>query len=334
MTALTADFGFNWCRTGESFNRCPVPAVQEFLRKRKLEALREHTRNLEIVITDSGAALRMNGSSADCFPLRQSFFDKLMRWYQFPLQALHRMELDEVLPLMNAVLRLIAKPVVIYIEDGEALTIVSTRFLHVPDAMLLSVRQSDSSLLVTRTDHFMHLFGEEISKVEVQPGDIVGIGSSVVNSETGFNALSVGWYLMRLVCSNGAVVPISLFHNKIYHSNESSVRIHVDKALDQLNEASGKSGDVIRLLRRSLKAENPPRAFAEQGLNPLIGYWNAKELLDAQYDDRSAKLFDLFNRVTYSAKRQPPRIRLAMEELAGSWLWHGEEIPSTRQASG
>jgi len=315
------DFCFDWCRSGNTFDRCTVAEVKSFLLNRKINRLHEHSRDLEIVFDDAGAVLRRRSSHFHGYPIRQSFFDKLMRWHQFPLHALHRMTPKEILPLVNGVLRLIGKPVVIYVEDDEALTIVSENYARIADDLLLEIKSPGSLLEVTRTDHFMRVIGEERAQVEVKPGDFVGIQSSIVNSETGFRALSVGWQLMRLVCSNGAVVPLSLQSDKIYHDNSKSIPEQLDVVLERLRRTRSHHREAAQLLLRAVKAKSPARADAERALRPIIGFLDTKRLLDPHYADKSAGFYELFNRVTAAARDKAPGDRLAMEEAAGAWLW-------------
>ncbi len=315
------DFAFDWCKSGTFFNCRPLSDVREFLENRNVAMFEEQSANLEVVQHDAGAFLRRRSSSEKGLPIRQTFFDKLMRWHQFPLQTLYRMEPDELLPLINASLRLINKNVVIHVEDGDALTIVSKNYARIADDQLLDRVGSSDIEQVTRTDHFIRITCREIKQVTVKPGDLVGIGTSVVNSETGFRALTVGWYLFRLVCSNGAIAPLSLYSNRIYHQKTDDFDSQLDTALNQLNRATADSGEIFRLLTDAISKPLPPRRDVERMLVPLLGFADTRNLIDPSYVKKTDRLYDLFNAVTWNAKRQPPSIQLAMEEYAGNMLW-------------
>ncbi|MFZ0790449.1 MAG: hypothetical protein WAM94_12610 [Chromatiaceae bacterium] len=295
--------------------------VRNFLLKRRLLSHPVHASELEIAFNDSGAALRRRSSHERGIPIRQAFFDKLMRWHQFPLDPLYRMTPEELLPLLNAALRLIGKTVIIYVEDGDAITIVSTQYGHIADEMLLDRIGERELWEVTRTDHFMRVFSEKRKQIEVEPGDCVGVGASIVNSETGFRALSTGWYLLRLVCSNGAVVPLSLHSEQIYHTKVDATQYRIDTALGRLSRARAQIEKVAHLLNESLQKKLPRRRDVEQVLSPILGFVDTRKLIDPHYANESARLYDLFNAVTQEAQNRAPRVQLAMEEAAGLWLW-------------
>lgn len=173
---------------------------------------------------------------------------------------------------------------------------------------------------ITRTDHFIRVTCKEIKKVAVKPGDLVGIGASIVNSETGFRALSVGWYLLRLVCMNGAVAPFSMYSERIYHQKQNDLDSQLDIALKSINEA--KTEDMYLLLTKAVAKPLPPRREVERILIPMLGFRETRSMLDPSYDKKSdQRLYDLFNVITWNAKNHPPSVQLAMEEYAGNMLW-------------
>jgi hypothetical protein len=319
---MPLDFAFNWCMRGKVFRNSPPVAVRDFLAGRSVTALEERTSDLKVIMDDTCALLQWGSSTKQAVPIRQSFFDKLMRWHQFPLQILYRMKQDELLPLMNAALRLINNKVVIYMEDGEAQTIVSQNYARIADEELLDRIMRDDIEHITRTDHFIRITCREIKKVAVKPGDLVGVGSSIVNSETGFRALTVGWYLFRLVCSNGAIAPFSLYSERIYHQKRNNLGDQIDAALKSISEANAE--EMFRVLTEAVKKPLPLRREVERMLVPLLGFRETRTMLDPSYDKKADQgLYDLFNVITWNAKNYPPSIQLAMEEFAGNMLWTG-----------
>jgi len=61
---------------------------------------------------------------------------------------------------------------------------------------------------VSRNDSLKHHHWRQ-NKDEPVKGDICGIGLNITNSETGFRALKISHFILRYVCSNGAVARIS-----------------------------------------------------------------------------------------------------------------------------
>jgi hypothetical protein len=58
---------------------------------------------------------------------------------------------------------------------------------------------------------------DEANPVE---GDYCGFGMDIINSETGFPAISVNHFILRYVCKNGATAPINIFETKRNHYNQ------------------------------------------------------------------------------------------------------------------
>ena len=315
------DYSFGWCKRGTVFHNRPLSDVREFLEKRRVSAYDVHAADLEVVMADGGALLRRRSAHEKGLPIRQAFFDKLMRWHKFPLNTLYRMSSDELLPLMNVLLRMIDKDVVVYVEDGEALTIVSKNYARIADDELLDKAARLGIEKITRTDHFMWIMSSEITQVEVQKGDLVGIATNIVNSETGFRALTIGWYLLRLVCSNGAIAAFGGHSSKFYHQKTTAVQSQIDAALNSLDKATVNPKEMFTLLSAALTKPLPPRYEVDRTLTPLLGFSDTRRLIDPPYNNKTAKLYDLFNIITLEAQKRAPSIQLAMEEVAGSWLW-------------
>jgi len=70
-------------------------------------------------------------------------------------------------------------------------------------------------------------------------GDVCGFGYNVVNSETGFRALAISHYILRYVCSNGAVVPVRGMKKRNHYG-------HAQGELFSLFDSWLTAGEVVR----------------------------------------------------------------------------------------
>jgi hypothetical protein len=75
----------------------------------------------------------------------------------------------------------------------------------------------------------MSITTEEKIKTEPVKGDECGMGLNIVNSETGFRALTVSHYILRYICSNGAVARISDDDDKRYHYGNEDLNLFVNE---------------------------------------------------------------------------------------------------------
>ena len=103
------------------------------------------------------------------------------------------------------------------LEKGEALTITSPDYNEITDLEVIQKCTDLGVRTVSRNDFMMRITTEEKFKFEAVKGDNCGIGLNVINSETGFRTLSIAHFVMRYVCSNGAIVRIRKDENDRVH---------------------------------------------------------------------------------------------------------------------
>lgn len=134
-------------------------------------------------------------------------------------------------------------------------------------------------------------------------------------------ALRVQGFILRYVCTNGAVVgdPMAGTQDGLIHYNvsredlfaylESGVA-HVAAQLPRIRE----------MLSRSVRAEAPKLAKVRWRLDSILGGSGGKAFLRAFPTDEKVRLYDLFNYITDRAKQGSALTRFRLEEYAGSLL--------------
>ncbi len=313
---------------GPVFVNADAGEVEAHLRDRRTESFRTHTRHLHVVIDGANLMLEITGAPVRHFPMRRSCFEKLCMWHRFPADAVRRMDCDIVVNLFNGILGLIDREVNVRTENGDALTVTSLAYTELPDLTVLDQcrRQFGAISRVTRNDTLLNLSFD--SRVEIQPvaGDVCGLGITVTNSETGFSSLRVSSSILRYICSNGAIVASHITGGAgMAHYGVTPEKMAGYLSLESVR-AAGMFNDVKQWLARSVTrpVSNPLRVVSR--LDALLGYGRGRRLMEP-FTQRGVNRsqYDLFNMITHAAKDFEPRMRLRMEELAGTLL---SEIPS------
>jgi hypothetical protein len=182
------------------------------------------------------------------------------------------------------------------------------------------------------TDEMMRLnaIGAEFAVTDIQgKPDQFKLGYDVVNSETRTRRLEVSSYLLRLICTNGAVAPVPGF-------GDSYKRRHVVDPEEAL-------GDVERILK-AIDWTEKAESF-QSWLQHLIGeeisrqqMWRYRieaeaiagtELTRAFWEDRpwpeAVSEFDVFNRMTRLARDLDEEKKRDLEGVAGAAFLKGIE---------
>jgi hypothetical protein len=192
--------------------------------------------------------------------------------------------------------------------------------------------------------------------LEPQPGDITRLGLVLTSSETGGPLPLARGYTLRLVCTNGAVLPEDFAHVRF----NSDRRIQLEARLQIFAaQMQGMAVDVARL--QQAYARLPEERLTDQMFYNLwrdiryayrlIGHNDvrADQVLEVDPEERRAIItevrkrqqawrdgsvvvgiqpprpidlhtWDAFNRVTAAARQEPYQRRLALERLAGRLL--------------
>jgi hypothetical protein len=214
--------------------------------------------------------------------------------------------------------------VTVTFEDNEALTITSSSFSRLPDLDVLDLCRSLGVENISRNDFFMRLYSEVKYKKEIVKGDDCGFGYNILNSETGFRTLSVHHYLLRYICSNGAVVRRTSKKEERVHYGYDSNELK-EWLAGQLKGAEEQCAGLLTSLRKtkSVQATTQTDALAKK-LGGIIGRGEGEAIMGKISEDFS--LFDVFNLVTQEAKRFDVGRRFQMETIAGDLLQRVQTI--------
>jgi hypothetical protein len=312
-------------RTGPEFSQADAEEVRDFLQARRLKKFSLPPEQLHVVNDGREHFLRISDGKTGEYPIRGSFFFKLLKWYGFPSRQVDRLSIDTVSSVLNDYLLAIpGGDVNVTLEDGEAVSLTSNRYNELSDAEVLDCASRVGVACVSRNDYFMRVYSDAEYEVEPVPGDVCGIGYNVFNSETGFRALSVRIFVRRYVCSNGAVLGRTEAEGGRVHYGHPDMELR-RFLQDQMSTGERVKGEVERLLARStrLPAGSATRKVADR-LRALIGKKRTEELIDSLGED--ATTYDLANLITSMAQSLDLRRRLQAETLGGELLVPAEEL--------
>lgn len=303
-------------RKGRVFDEAPVEEVEEFLRGRSLRFHTVAPERLRLADAGKTLVLEITNGSIHQYPVRRTMLFKLLKWYGFPLRLLDRLGLETVLGVANDfLLGIRSGDVTVMVEDGEALGVTSGRYTRLEDLAILHRFSRLGLERVTRTDFFTRMYTTRRADAAVRPGDVCEFGLNIVNSETGFRALGVYHYILRLVCTNGAVVRIDVADDTMVHYGRPEGRLESWLA----ERLASTQADVERLAARLRHAGDRPWERAPAGLSRRL-----TALLGRQRGGRvlrnltgAGSMYDAFNRLTEEAKEHAPEARFDLELAAG-----------------
>ncbi len=305
-------------RQGSVFNEAPCEEVVDFLRHRRIETHRLPADHLCVTVEGEELFLRvMNGRTRE-YPVRESFFLKLLKWGSLPAAGIRRLSAETVAGILNDLLLAITSgDVTIRTENGEAVTITSRHYSELSDLDVIQTALPLGITGITRTDFFLRMYGAIGTRTEVRPGDVCGFGFNILNSETGFRALSAYHYILRYICSNGAILRLGGQVGTIHYRHPQG---YLQRFLEeQLQPLEKTREQVVASVRRAADAAMPPeRDPVYARLRALIGRRTFQNLLSTIPERPS--LFSLVNLVTAHARGLDPGQRLQMESLAGELL--------------
>ena len=315
-------------RTGSVFNQAPAREVVEFLRGRSLKFHTVTPERLHIAAAGRDLVLEITNGSVHQYPIRQAFLLKLLKWFAFPVRLLQRLETETVVGVANDFLLGISSgDVTVTVEDGEALGLTSGRYTRLEDLAILRLCDRHGIERVSRNDFFTRMYTDLKASGIVRPGDVCSFGLNIVNSETGFRALAVYHYILRLVCTNGAVVRTGLADDRIVHYGVPAGRLEGWLAARLARGRGGAERLVTRLRRADVHPWQrvPPRLAHRLRAGAGAG---AGSLLVGHLGEATSR-DDAFNRLTHVAKELDLNARFELELAAGE-LTLARASPPTR----
>ena len=304
---------------GTEFINARPEVVAEYLRATPRECVDVNPSNLSVKHDGKYLMLQVVNGKVKEYPIRKSFLHKLLKWYSFPVHLLQRMSMDTVTSLCNDyLLNIKADNVKVKTENGEALTIISDKYNDFPDLEVIEMCEGLGIKEISRNDFLMRIYTHEKFKTEPIPKDPCGFSLNIINSETGFGALSISHYILRYICSNGAVARVDASDERKIHFGYKEGELQ-----DFLSE------QILKAFESRMKLANFIRASVEQKasdyvkqislkIDRLPGRSAGREFLSEL--KQNATKYDLFNLITHKAKEHGLWERLYLERLAGELI--------------
>lgn len=301
---------------GIEFNNAKVEQVVEYLESIDRKKIQVPPGNLKINSDGRNLILSVMDEGIKDYLIRKSFLHKLLKWYSFPLGQLNRLSIDTITSICNDYLMNINRSFVnISIEKGEALTITSPEYNEITDLEVIKSCAELGVRTVSRNDFMLRITTEEKFKFQAVPGDNCGIGINVINSETGFRTLGISHYVLRYVCSNGAIIRINETSGEKVHyghrENELQLFLNEQVAIalaNQIKVAQSISGLINKKASEFIENLN-------KRIESYVGKNESRNFLSDINDNSS--LYDLFNIITDKAKKYDLSRRILLESLAG-----------------
>lgn len=272
--------------------------------------------NLKIKSDGKYLTLSVMNKNVKNYPIRKSFLYKLLKWYSFPMNQLYRLSNETIISLCNDYLMNINREYVnVTLEDGEALTITSPDYNEITDLEVIQKCTDLGVRTVSRNDFMLRITTEEKFKFEAVPGDNCGIGINVINSETGFRTLSIAHFVMRYVCSNGAIIKIDDNEKERVHYGYKNYELQefMDEQVGLALLSQKEVADSIKDLSKELATDFINNV--NKRIESYLGKNESKKFFDELNEEST--LYDLFNVVTNKAKNYDLGKRVLLENLAG-----------------
>jgi hypothetical protein len=263
----------------------------------------------KIIVRDSSYAIRPSG------------FKGLLQHIKMPLGYASSIPNDL---LYDSVNRLTSKTyadseVLLRIQDNELRAVLSPNYVpldttelmkHVSKAEALGLKPAR---ITYDNDNILLSMVTEAEVKAKQVGDISKIGISLGTSDVGDTPLNAGAFLYRLLCTNGAILPVSFAGGMSFDQKKANPESiwsifssGFDKILHKMSQVD--SEFLIRLEQTEVTAATFIKA--KNKISQYAGGRKVDHLLkemESDILDKDAKytVFDIYNKITESAHRQP-----------------------------
>ncbi len=301
---------------GKIFTMKPAEEVIDHIRSNEYNVIKTSPRELNIIENDDRFFIQKNNDRRKMFPLRSSFLNKLLNWHNLPGDLPSKLSQDVLVSVLNELLHNIkAKTVNIKFENNEALTITSQLYSEITDLEVFELIKPLVITKISRNDFITRFYTEKKDEADPVEGDFFGFGLNIINSQTGFAALSVQHFILRYICSNGATAPIEKFYVKKDHYKQKPGELAAFLK-QQIDFSDGSRKHLVLKIKRSKdQSAKGSKYNVTSKINYMLGGWQGNNLLAGYNWDSS--LYDLFNFITDKAKKYDITKRYQLEKLAG-----------------
>ena len=152
--------------------------------------------------------------------------------------------------------------------------------------------------------------------------DMTEIGLQFCNSMIGDSAVSIDYFLHRLVCANGLVLPASKDGARVIHAGKiENFSARLDRAYCDVLSGLGKKANYVTELS---DIEFSPRKLAELGLSKMI--FDIIPRSKSTVIEKNSRIFNEFNFKSLNAEDRLTREALAIKHLPLSFAGHHSKV--------
>ncbi len=306
---------------GEVIASKEVGILTKFLNDRTVQRIDTPSDRVCFGLDRNRPVIRIANGAIHEYPVRQSMVEKLLRWHHLDRWMLKNASNETTISFLNDLLLSIkSSNVRIYLENGEAKTITSSRYTEFSDDAVLKACENFDIGKVSRTDKVLRIDSEVLTRSEPVVGDECGFGFTIFNSETGFHSLQISHYILRYVCSNGLIIRIPAKDEKQnyrihYNFTPNDLKRFLDEQIENIKKTQM---EVAQKLKQS--AEKALTQEARKKALALLRKIKGDNDMMKEEVDRASTEWELVNIVTAHAREQPVDIRLMLEQSAGRLL--------------
>lgn len=308
---------------GPKFNMSKPEIIIDYLKSIDKRIITINASNLNITVDKEELKLNIFNDTKNQYPIRISFLFKLLKWYGVGYFHLNKYSINTMVAICNDHLKSIAKgfnKVQIKIENGEAVSIVSDNFTYISDLEVIESVEKFGISTISRDDFILRIYTEKKAEKAPVVDDLCGFGFNITNSETGFSALKAEHFILRYVCTNGAVAQISSKNNtNVAHYNQNKQTL-LNNLIDSLESSSNVPENFIAAVqlatKMSVKKSFPNITYK---VHNILGPSKSYKFFD-EFNQIDSNEYDLFNYITHKAKNFNLLERYNLEQLATNHL--------------
>ena len=276
--------------------------------KKKTDIETSHDR-VEFKLGKGGKFLNLKVGGVKLFPIRAQALKGMCARLDVPYEMAKYADrhdyLKELLPILNAqnekqgIRDLFVRTIsgeVRHFASGQYMCIDNT---YVAGAVSAWCKENDFNLhkssYVSADDLVLHISTPKAGEVEtIGKGDKHQSGFCVRNNEVGEQSMAVNGFVLRLVCTNGMVVPIEF--NLAKRRHRGSRVLEMDEIHDQIVQAINSAGSMLGKIKSlhglscKWKSWQNPLVFAAKATNLAIFHAHAWAVLYAKEKEDSPYL--------------------------------------------
>lgn len=310
---------------GKIFDKVRAEVMIDYLKNLDVQIIETDPRSVKVIKTDNDILkLEVTSNQKAFYSIRKAFLFKLLKWFNISHHNIKHFNIDTIIAICNDNLRAISDNqynsyVKIKIENGEAVTILSSKFTTISDLEIINLAQKYNIDSISRDDFSMRIYTTIKENSEPIVGDMFGYAFNITNSETGFSQVTAENFILRYICTNGATTRISTDNHSFNHykMNKNYVLNTIIDSLDK-SESISKTFDEKVKNAQKIKAELFFPNIKYQ-VNNIIGSSSGFKFF-YNFEEKRKSKYDLFNYITDSAKRFNLLEKYQLEQLAGNLM--------------